>query len=110
MGQGVCPCGRTVSTDEYVRVLDELTEGIEEPSAQPASMVARDEALLLWNWLSKSGPRIVSVERTLALPAWRIPHLGHGHPVGEPTDGVDQNQRHRRHAPDDEGAKTENSS
>jgi len=52
-----------------------------EPSVHPPSMAAIDEAILLWNWLSKNGSRIVLIEGSLALPASRIPTLSDGHSV-----------------------------
>lgn len=53
-----------------------------ESSTHPPSMVATDEAMLLWKWLSKDGSRIVSVERSLALPASLIPDLSNGNTAG----------------------------
>jgi DNA polymerase-3 subunit epsilon len=48
---------------------------LSEPSVHPPSMAALDEAMLLWNWLSKSGTRVASVDDALAMPATRIPTL-----------------------------------
>jgi DNA polymerase-3 subunit epsilon len=44
-------------------------------TTHPPSMAAIDEALLLWKWLARSSVQIVSVEGTLALPAWEVPDL-----------------------------------
>lgn len=165
LGQAVCPCDGSMSTDAYARVVDELVNGISEPalligltrsrmqrfaelqrfedaalvrdrwesltraihrnrvwrafqdagtievsgpsgvtvlmshgrmnmawptsetrpltlatntkaSIHPPSMVATDEAMLLWKWLARSGTRIMSIDGTLALPASSIPNLG----------------------------------
>jgi DNA polymerase-3 subunit epsilon len=55
---------------------------INAPTPYPSSMEAIDEALLLWNWLSKDDSRIVFAEGVFALPARHIPDLNHGHSVG----------------------------
>jgi len=58
-----------------------------EPRGQeniPPSMVAIDEAMLLWKWLSKPGTRLLTVEGTLAVPVWAIPKLAGRHAIGVP--------------------------
>ncbi len=51
--------------------------------ALPPSMLAIDEAMLLWTWLNRSGVHLLDVEGTLALPVWTIPRL-----VGRQATGV----------------------
>ena len=67
---------------------------VTEPSTIPPSMVAIDEAMLLWNWISKSGSGIVSVEGVLAVPATHIPKL---RDAGTPTSDVGS-AKTRKHA------------
>ncbi|MCL1592829.1 MAG: DEDD exonuclease domain-containing protein [Actinomycetia bacterium] len=47
---------------------------------QPPDVLALDEAMLLWNWLSAPGVEILGVSGTLAVPSTPVPVLVGAHP------------------------------
>lgn len=67
--------GRMVASWPTTGVRPLLVLSATNDAIHPPSMAAIDEALLLWKWLTRSSVQIVSLEGSLALPAWEIPDL-----------------------------------